>query len=147
MCSRVLARVIAKRLSGWAESLGLLDDNQAGFRSGRSRADVVEIMVRMQEDVEDCMRRVNDVSEYEWPVARLLDLRKAYPRVNKPALWSLLERYGMNGKCLDSLIDLHECTVYKVRGKEGMSETWMPARGLREGCSTSPFCLMYITRP
>ena len=138
MCSRVLARVIAKRVSAWAECLDLLDDNQAGFRKGRSTADVVQMMVRVNEDVEDCMRRVDDVSAYEWPVARLLDLRKAYPRVNKPALWSLLERYGMNGKCLESLIDLHECTVYKVRGKEGMSETWMPARGLREGCSTSP---------
>ena len=106
--------------------------------AGRSTADVVQMMVRMQEDVDDCMRRVNDVNEHEWPVARLLDLRKAYPRVSKPALWSLLERYGMKGKCLESLIDLHECTEYKVRGKEGMSDVWMPARGLREGCSTSP---------
>ena len=138
MCSRVLARVIAKRVSLWAECLGLLDDNQAGFRAGRSTADVVQMMVRMEEDVEDCMRRVNDVNAYEWPVARLLDLRKAYPRVSKPALWGLLERYGMKGKCLESLIDLHEFTVYKVRGKEGMSDAWMPARGLREGCSTSP---------
>ena len=138
MCSRVLARVIAKRLAVWAEWLGLLDDNQAGFRAGRSTADVVQMMVRMEEDVEDCMRRVNDVNAYDWPTARLLDLRKAYPRVSKPALWGLLERYGMKGKCLESLIDLHECTVYKVRGKEGMSEEWMPARGLREGCSTSP---------
>ena len=138
MCSRILARVIAKRLSWWAEWLGLLDDNQAGFRAGRSTADVVQVMVRMEEDVSDCMRRVNDVNEYEWPVARLLDLRKAYPRVSKPALWMLLERYGLKGKCLESLIDLHECTEYKVRGKEGMSDGWMPARGVREGCSTSP---------
>ena len=138
MCSRVLARVIAKRVACWAECLGLLDDNQAGFRAGRSTADVVQMMVRMQEDVDDCMRRVNEVNEHEWPVARLLDLRKAYPRVSKPALWGLLERYGMRGRCLESLIDLHECTVYKVRGKEGMSDEWMPARGLREGCSTSP---------
>ena len=116
MCSRVLARVIAKRVARWAECLGLLDDNQAGFRSGRSTADVVQMMMRMQEDVEDCMRRVNDVNTHNWPVARLLDLRKAYPRVSKPALWGLLERYGMKGRCLDSLIDLHECTVYKVRG-------------------------------
>ena len=138
MSSRVLARVIAKRVSEWAECLGLLDDNQAGFRSGRSTADVVQMMVRVQEDVVDCMRRVDDMSVCEWPVARLLDLRKAYPRVSKPALWSLLEKYGMKGKCLETLIDLHECTMYKVRGKEGMSESWMPARGLREGCSTSP---------
>ena len=138
MSSRVLARVIAKRVSEWAECLGLLDDNQAGFRSGRSTADVVQMMVRVQEDVEDCMRRVDDMSVCEWPVARLLDLRKAHPRVSKPALWSLLEKYGMKGKCLETLIDLHECTMYKVRGKEGMSDSWMPARGLREGCPTSP---------
>ena len=138
MCSRILARVIAKRVSAWAEGLGLLDDNQAGFRSGRSTADVVQMMVRVQEDVEDCRRRVESVDECEWPFAKLLDLRKAYPRVNKPGLWSLLERYGMNGKCLECLIGLHESTVYKVRGKEGMSEAWVPARGLREGCSTSP---------
>ena len=37
-----------------------------------------------------------------------------------------------------ALIDLHEMTEYKVRGKEGMSSDWVPVRGLREGCSTSP---------
>ena len=41
----------------------------------------------------------------------------------------------MNEKCL---IGLHEGTVYRVRGKEGLSESWVPAKGLREGCSTSP---------
>jgi len=108
---------------------------------------VVQMMVKLEEDVVDCKRRVNAMNDggendemnvNDWPEARLLDLRKAYPRVNRPALWGLLERYGMNGKCLETLIDLHECTVYKVRGKEGMSEGWMPVRGLREGCSTSP---------
>ena len=121
--------------------MGLLDENQAGFRKGRSTADAVQVMGRMQEDVVDFKRRMEGrerAQEYECPVARLLDLRKAYPRVNKPALWGLLERYGMKGRCLESLYDLHECTEYKVRGKEGVSDTWMPARGLREGCSTSP---------
>ena len=35
---------------------------------------------------------------------------------------------------------LHETTEYQVRGKgnEGFSEGWVPARGLREGCATSP---------
>ena len=60
-----------------------------------------------------------------------------YPRVSKPELCGLLEKYGTNGKRLESLIDLHECTEYKVRGKVGLSETWRLARVLREGCSTS----------
>ena len=60
MCSRVLGIVIAKRVGRWAEHLKLLDENQAGFRKGRSTADVVQVMQRIQEDVVDYKRRVND---------------------------------------------------------------------------------------
>ena len=69
--------MVTKRFSWWTEWLGLLDENQDGFRAGRSSADVLQMMVLMEENVEDCKRRVNDVNEYEWPVARLVDLRKA----------------------------------------------------------------------
>ena len=71
------------------------------------------------------------------PVARWLDLRKAYPRVNKPALWGILERYGLSGNFLNSLKDLHEATVYCVKGREKESEEWTLERDLREGCATS----------
>ena len=124
MCSRVLGRVIAKRLAWWIEHLGLLDENQAGFRKERFTADAMQMMVRMQEDVVDCRRRerkyVNEarMGENEWPSARLLDLRKAYPRMNKPALWMLLERGGLKGRCLETVMDLHGTTEYKVRGRE-----------------------------
>ena len=50
MCSRILARLIAKRLAWWAEWLGLLDENQASFRTRRSTTDV-PMLVRMEEDV------------------------------------------------------------------------------------------------
>ena len=83
MGSRILARVIAKRLSWWTEHLGLLDENQAGFRKGRSTAEVTQMMLRIDEDVRDLKRRVQEydweMDENEWPVARLLGLRKAYP--------------------------------------------------------------------
>ena len=42
-------------LSGKAERLGLLDDNQTGFRSDRSTADVVQMIIREQEDVNHSM--------------------------------------------------------------------------------------------
>ena len=34
--------------------------------------------------------------------------------------------------------DLHEATTYTINSKEGDSKSWLPQRGLREGCSTSP---------
>ena len=145
MGSRILARILAKRLGRWAERLGMLDENQSGFRTGRSTGDAAQILIRMQEDVVDYRRRLGDRYEEvrssdRWPEARLLDLRKAYPRVSKPALWGLLERYGLSGKALEAIVGLHETTEYQVRGRgrEGFSEGWVPARGLREGCATSP---------
>ena len=153
MGSRVLARVIARRLRWWSEHCSLVDENQCGFRPGRSTADATQVLVRIQEDVTDLRRRQarerergnddgndeNDVNNNEvYPVARLLDLRKAYPRVNKPMLWRILDRYGLSGAFKETITALHETTAYKVKGKGKDSNEWYPERGLREGCPTSP---------
>ena len=142
MGSRVLARVCAKRMRWWAEHLNLMDENKWGFREGRLTSDVTQVIVRMKEDADDYAKRVGRMGgeareKKNRMVARLLDLEKAYPRVSKPALWMLLERYGLKNRMLETLIDLHEMTEYKVRSKEGMSSAWLPTRGLREGCSIS----------
>ena len=71
------------------------------------------------------------------PEARLLDLQKAHPRVNKPTLWGILQWYGLKGKLFETIQDLHETTAYHVRGKDGESDEWHPERGLRQGCPTS----------
>ena len=113
-----------------------------GFRRGRSTGDVVQVMFRLEEGVEDLRRTVlggsRDLDQGEWPEAWLLDLRKVYPRVNKPALRMLLNRYGLGENMTRRIKGLHETTSYKVRGKEGVSGEWLPERGLREGYSTSP---------
>ena len=142
MGSRILARVIANRLRFWAEDMDLLDDEQAGFRKGRSTADVTQVMVRIQEDVKDLKKRMaavgEELEEDDKPMARLLDLRKAYPRVNKHVMWTILRKYGMGPRCLRVVQDLHETTEYCVKTREGESEPWKPERGLREGCPSSP---------
>ena len=51
--------------------------------------------VKVYEDMEDCMRKVDKVNEYEWRVERLIDLRKAYPLIIKSVLWTLLENYNI----------------------------------------------------
>ena len=81
-------------------------------------------MWRAKEDAVDMAKRLGDESEVGM-AARLLDLRKAYPRVNKPALWRLLERYGLGGHFLRVIRDLHETTEYKVRGRVGCSGSWV----------------------
>ena len=72
MRSKVLGRVIAKRVCRWADHLNLLDDKQNGYMIGRFTADMMRMMVRMQEDMVNCKRRVNEeggggMNEGEWP--------------------------------------------------------------------------------
>ena len=142
MGSRILARIMANRLRIWAEKLDLFDDDQAGFRKDRSTADATQVMVRIQEDVNDLKKRLTargeDLEEDKVPEARLLDLRKAYPRVNKPALWGILTKYGMKERALTVLKGLHEATEYRIKSREGLSDPWVPERGLREGDPSSP---------
>ena len=129
--------------------MNLIDENQWGFREGRSTADVTKVIVRMKGDADDYVKRVGRMGgdareENDRMVARLLDLVKAYPKVSKLALWMLLERYGLKGRMLETLVGLHETTEYKVRGtgKEGMSSSLVPARSFRESCSNSPIMLI-----
>ena len=90
MGSHILARVLATRLRVWSEHMELLDNDEAEFRAKQSTADVSQIFYRMQEDTKDLLKRAEaagaTIPEERRPVARLLDLTKAYPRVNKPAL-------------------------------------------------------------
>ena len=142
MISKILARVLAKRLREWTEENGILDENQSGFRPGRAKADATEIIIRIQEDmsfIKRCRKALKIPTPLPSdPVGRFLDLQKAYQRVSKAALWEILRRHGMRGTFLNCLMDLHETTAYVVKGKEGDSDHWIPQRGVREGCPTSP---------
>ena len=109
-----------------------------GFKPGRSTADATQTMVRIQEDAGELIRRRGTLDEDADPEGRLLDLRKAYPRTNKPALWEILRRLDMDGNFLATLKDLHESSVYCVKTREGDTDDCHPERGLREGYSTSP---------
>ena len=46
------------------------------------------------------------------PARRLLDLNKAYPRVNELALWRLLRRYSLEVDFIRVVMDLHGSTEY-----------------------------------
>ena len=66
MSSMVLARVIAKRVARRAEHLELLNENKAWFMKARSTADIMQMMVRMEENVmEEQIERTNSV-KFDW---------------------------------------------------------------------------------
>ena len=138
--SRILARILATKLRNWAEATGALDENQTGFRQERSTADAPQIFVKIQEDVKVVrnMEEISNEREERKEMAILLDLKKVYPRVSRPILWAMLEKYSLPNKVIDKLKGLHEFASYRVRGEERDSTECIPQRGSREGCATSP---------
>ena len=97
MLSRVLSRILATRIRMWAEEMNLLDENQAGFRKDRSTVDATQVFIPIQEDSVmlqnslDGQGQPTDCSEQ--PHDFLLDLKKACPRVSKPILWKILDKF------------------------------------------------------
>ena len=112
MLSRVLGRILATRIRIWAEEMNLLDENEAGFRKGRSTADATQVFIRIQEDsvmlqnALDGQGQPTDCSEQ--PQAFLLDLKKAYH--SKPILWKILDKFKMPRSVISKLQDLYEFT-------------------------------------
>ena len=124
MASRILARVLATRLRDWAETLNLLGEIQQGFREGRSTADAAQLFIRIHEEMQGTME--DREKRPEDPVATLLDITEAYPRVNRPCLWSLLSKLGVGNRMLRTLEGIHEQTEYRISGKEEDGEPWTP---------------------
>ena len=54
--SRILAKVLANRLRDWTENIGVLEENQQGFRRGRSIADTAQIFVWINEEMDNIKR-------------------------------------------------------------------------------------------
>ena len=81
---------------------------------------------------------VNRAVGEDWVLMSFFDIEKAYPRVCKDGLWTLMERRGAPPAFIRVCKALHEHTAYSVRIFGGESSTWTPDRGLREGCPSSP---------
>ena len=127
--SKIVARIAATRVQKWSDPW--IHETQCGFRSGRGVDDVLQVSSRV---IEEVVRSTSD----EWVLTSFFDIEKAYPRICKDALWKLLDKRGCPSGFIKILKAFHEHTMYQVRFQGEFSEVWLPDRGLREGCPTSP---------
>ena len=128
--SKLLARVVATRLRSFYDCH--LGHHQFGFRQGRGVDDALQVTRRLVEEVATSLDTSAGIE------LSFHDIEKAYPRVCRTALWTLLERWGCDLSLLKVLKMLHGGTSYKVRVHGGLSAPFIMERGLREGCPSSP---------
>ena len=75
--SKILMRILARRLRNWEEATGALGENQAGFRQGGLMADATQIFEGIQDAkaVRNMEKRNNEREERK-QIATLLDREK-----------------------------------------------------------------------
>lgn len=127
--TKLLARVVAERTQVHSESF--LGEHNAGFRKGRGVDDLLQVSRRI---CEEAAKGTGDMEIW----LRFYDIEKAYPRVCREALWTLLEKLGYPRSFIKVCKAIHEGTEYKVKWMGTVSKPYRVDKGLREGCPSSP---------
>ena len=83
---KILLKIIARRLSEYCERVGILPEEQSGFRPSRSTTDMVFVISRLPE-----LARKKRIPLYEC----FIDLTKAYDSIDRTLLLTVLTRFGV----------------------------------------------------
>ena len=131
-CFKLVSGLIAGRLSAWLEEHHLLDDNQNGFRKGRTTGFCIASLLGAMELV-----RQGLVNEEElWLL--FVDMEKAFDRVPLWALELSYRRMGFSEDLIDLLRDMDMDAHGFVALPWGLSEPFNLFTGVRQGDVLSP---------
>ena len=89
--SKLLEKVMYKRLISYIEKQNILSKHQYGFRKDRSTEHaIIELTDKISKAID----------EGKYTIGIFLDLSKAFDTVNHEILLKKLEHYGIRGNCL-----------------------------------------------
>ena len=127
---KILLKVIVRRLSEYCERVGILPEEQSGFRPNRSTTDMMFVIRRLQE-----LTRKKQVPLYEC----FIDLTKAYDSVDRILLWTVFARFGVPQNMISVIRQFHDGMRACVRLDDRVYSGWFAVeQGLRQGCVLAP---------
>ena len=125
-----LLKIIVHRLSKYCERVGILPEEQSGFRQNRSTTDVMFKIRRLQE-----LTRKKQVPLY----VCFIDLTKAYDSVDRTLLWTVFARFGVPHNIISAIRQFHDGMRACVRLDDRVCSGWFAVKqGLRQGCVLAP---------
>ena len=128
---KVYAKVLERKCRTIVESK--IQDTQCDFRPGRGTTDQLFTLRQVFEKASEFAK-----SFY----TAFIDLEKAYDRVPRDLLWSVLKEYGIRGPFLAAIRSLYNDCKSHVRINGSKSDSFGIRVGLRQGCVLSP--LLFI---
>ena len=106
-----------------------------GFRQGKSSAEAIHIIRRIQEKAE--------VGHSPCHLL-LLDWAKAFDRVRIPKLLEALRRHGIAEELVEAVHSLYQNHKFRVSENGYTSAAYSQERGIRQGCPLSPFLFVIL---
>ena len=127
---KIMLKVIASRLSEYCERVGILPEEQSGFRPNRSTTEIMFVICRLQE-----LARKKRIPLY----VCFIGLTKAYDSVDRTLLWTVLARFGVLQKMISVICQFHDGMRACVRLDGRVCSRWFAVeQGLRQGCVLAP---------
>ena len=127
---KLLLKIIARRLSEYCERVGILPEEQSGFRPNCSTTDMMFVIRRLQE-----LARKKRIPLY----VCFIDLTKAYDSVDRTLLWTVLARFGVPQNIISVICQFHNGMRACVQLDDRVCSRWFAVeQGLRQGCVLAP---------
>ena len=127
---KILVKIIARRLSEYCECVGILPEEQSGFRPNRSTTDMMFVIRRLQE-----LARKKQIPFY----VCFIDVTKAYDSVDRTLLWTGLDRFGVPQKRILVIRQFHDDMRACVRLDDRVCSGWFAVeQSLRKGYVLAP---------
>ena len=136
LLSKLLEKLMNRRLNNYLDKHSLISGHQYGFRKGFSTSDA---SLRFTNEV------VNALNDKKYLVAVYLDLSKAFDTVNHKILLSKMERLGIRGLALDWYRSYLKDRTVQVEVDKILSKKMVVNIGAPQGSVTAPtLFLIYI---
>lgn len=134
--SKILEKIVAKRLTSFLIKSNILSPNQFGFRQGLSTSDAI---ITYLDELFEGLNSGNNA------LGIFLDLSKAFDLVNHDILVSKLECYGVRGRPLSWFRSYLENRHHLVDIKGHQSQTLKLSMGVPQGSVLGPLLfIVYI---
>lgn len=131
--SKILEKLVNKRITKFLSKFNVLTEVQYGFRSGRSTNDAILDFIG---------NVVENVNKGSYTVSLFLDMSKAFDTVKHETLFKKLEFYGIRGSALCWFKSYLQNRTIKVNYKNVLSKTYEVQYGTPQGSVLGP--LIYI---
>ena len=126
----MLLKIIARRLREYCERVGILPEEQSGFRPNRSTTDIMFVIRRLQK-----LARKKQIPLY----VCCIDLTKAYDSVDRTLLWTVLASFGVPQNMISVIRQFHDGMRACMWLNDRVCSGWFAVeQGLRQGCVLAP---------